>query len=263
MFHIKNMRFLCLLLCLDDLITILQPLQLLLVNIRLQPLNKLLHSDPPAIHVIAPPRAVALVLVGRDEDRVHDLQDAVVGDPVLERRRNGHAAVDPHADVRVPAVDVDGQALALQQRRHVNVEIARQLHTRVGLSAGEGFYFFGFIGSSTSRLSCLYPVVRVRVQGLVHDDVVLKQSAQVEETSLRVEEEGVGAGTELLECKIGRGEEGEACCVVMMMTTMFMMVLVAAAIAILVASLVVVIFIIMRFLVVVAMRWEQSRLPCR
>lgn len=56
----------------------------------------------------------------------------------------------------------------------------------------------------------LHPVVRVRVQRLVRDDVVLEQRAQVPEALLRVEEEGVGGGAEAREGGVRGGEDGEA-----------------------------------------------------
>lgn len=102
------------------------------------------------------------------------------------------APVDLDSNDAMEARDVDAERLAVEERGEVEVVVAV-----LALACGLGV---------TSGL----PVVLVRVERLVDDGVVEQQGLEVVEALLRVEEEGVGAGAELLEGAVRGREDGQA-----------------------------------------------------
>lgn len=177
-----------------------------LLNVRPEPLDQLLDGDLP-VHYGG---ALALGPARREQHGPEDLHDAVARDAVLDG--DALVPVDADADEAVPPRDVDGQALVVEERGEVDVEMS------VLAAAGPLTLFLALslVLVSGARWKdlflflALHAVVRVRVQRLVRDDVVLDQRAQVPEALVRVEEEGVGGGAEAREGRVGGGEDGEA-----------------------------------------------------
>lgn len=171
-----------------------------ILDVRLKPLDELLDGDLPIRHG----NALALWPAWREKHGPEHMHDAVSRDGVLD----GDALVPVNADPdeAVPPRDVDRQALIIKQRREVDVEMS------VLAAAGPITLLVLIAGGRREDvlLLALHPVVRVRVQRLVRDDVVLEQRAQEPEALLRVEEEGVGGGAEAREGRVRGGEEGEA-----------------------------------------------------
>jgi hypothetical protein len=121
-----------------------------------------------------------------DEHIADNLNDAVPCDAILDR--DATESINLDADEATVAGNVNAEAAVLEQGRKVNVEVSLG-HTFLALA--------------------IRAVKGIRVEGVVGDKVVLKQSLEVLLTVL-AEEEGVDARAKLLESEVGRGEESAA-----------------------------------------------------
>jgi hypothetical protein len=96
------------------------------------------------------------------------MHDAILRHAVLDG--DAREPVDFDGDKPAPARNINAEALVVEQRREVDMVVARRRQV----------------------LDAVLAVVGVRVQRLVDDGVVLEQGLEVAESLLRVEEEGVG-----------------------------------------------------------------------
>lgn len=121
----------------------------------------------------------------RDQDIARDLYDAVLRDAVLHD--NVRVAIDTDVDEAAIADDINTEAPIIQQGREIHMERPPAAGVRGRLLA----------------------VVRVRVQRLVGDDMVLHQRLEVLAAVL-AEQKGVDARPELAEGEVAGREERAA-----------------------------------------------------
>jgi hypothetical protein len=155
-------------------------LKIALGHERLKPLHQVLN-----LKLLASPKGTWATrnLLRWDEHITDHLDHTVLGNAILDR--DAAKAVDLDADEAAIPSNVDAKAAVLEHGREVNMEVALG-HTLLSLAVGA--------------------VVRIGVESVVRDKVVLKKSLQVLLTVL-AEEESVDPRAELLESEVRGCEE--------------------------------------------------------
>ena len=156
-------------------------LKITLGNKRLEPLHQVLD-----LKLLAGPEGARATrdLLRWDEHVADDLDHTVLGNAILYR--NATKAVDLDADEATVPSNVDAKAAVLKHGWEVDVEVALR-HTLLSLAVGA--------------------VVRVGVESVVRDEVVLEKSFEVL-LAVLAEEESIDPRSELLESEVGGCKEG-------------------------------------------------------
>jgi hypothetical protein len=131
--------------------------------------------------------------LGWDQDHRHDLDHAIGSDTILHCDIG--VAINSYINKASEASNVDAEALVVKKSTEINVERAPGDTLVIDFTCGMLSVF--------GRIEC------VRIESLVGNDVVLKESLEIL-LAVLAEEKGVDFGTEPLKCSISRCEKSPA-----------------------------------------------------